>query len=115
VRDRRGSDKSSPGLSALDAPAQIAAWAIVFGYAQQLFTGDVDQQAQLVLDKAGGHDPAATLRARPEVPAGTRAASRRKRVSRVQQPVGLRLGVGQPGCSHSRTPRRAAFRSKPYS
>ena len=39
-----------PGLSALDTPAQILAWAIVFGYAQQLFTRLVDQQAHSVLD-----------------------------------------------------------------
>ena len=39
-----------PGLSALDSPAQILAWAIVFGYAQQLFTRLVDQQAHSVLD-----------------------------------------------------------------
>jgi hypothetical protein len=38
-----------PGLSALDTSAQIAAWAIVFGYAQQLFTRFVDQQADTVL------------------------------------------------------------------
>ena len=42
-----------PGLSALDSPAQIIAWAIVFGYAQQLFTRFVDQRAQSVLDNAG--------------------------------------------------------------
>jgi hypothetical protein len=33
-----------PGLSALDSPAQIVSWAIVFGYAQQLFTRFIDQQ-----------------------------------------------------------------------
>ncbi len=43
-----------PGLSALDFPAQILAWAIVLGYAQQLFTRLVDQQGQQVLDAAGG-------------------------------------------------------------
>lgn len=42
-----------PGLSALDSPAQIIAWAIVFGYAQQLFTGLVDRQAQGVLADVG--------------------------------------------------------------
>jgi hypothetical protein len=35
-----------PGLSDLDTSAQIVAWAIVLGYAQQLFTRAVDQQAQ---------------------------------------------------------------------
>lgn len=43
-----------PGLSALDFPAQIIAWAVVFGYAQQLFTRLVDQQAQDVLGDVGG-------------------------------------------------------------
>jgi hypothetical protein len=50
-----------PGLSALDTSAQILAWALVFGYAQQLFTRLVDQQAHTVLGSVrGGGD-----RARP--------------------------------------------------
>ena len=43
-----------PGLSALDSSAQVLAWGIVFGYAQQLFTGLVDTQAQAVLDDVAG-------------------------------------------------------------
>jgi hypothetical protein len=43
-----------PGLSALDFPAQILGWAIVFGYAQQLFTGVVDNQASRVLQDVRG-------------------------------------------------------------
>jgi hypothetical protein len=43
-----------PGLTALDTPAQILAWAVVFGYAQQLFTRLVDRRAQSVLDDVGG-------------------------------------------------------------
>ena len=43
-----------PGLTALDTPAQIVAWAVVFGASQQLFTRLVDDQAQTVLDKVGG-------------------------------------------------------------
>ena len=39
-----------PGLSALDTSAQILAWALIFGYAQQLFTRLVDQQGQSVLN-----------------------------------------------------------------
>jgi hypothetical protein len=39
-----------PGLSALDTSAQILAWALIFGYAQQLFTRLVDQQAHSVLN-----------------------------------------------------------------
>jgi hypothetical protein len=45
-----------PGLSALDTSAQIFAWALVFGYAQQLFTRLVDQQGQTVLDNVRGAD-----------------------------------------------------------
>jgi hypothetical protein len=45
-----------PGLSALDTSAQIIAWALVFGYAQQLFTRMVDRQGQTVLDSVRGAD-----------------------------------------------------------
>ena len=41
-----------PGLTALDFPAQIIAWAVIFGYAQQLFTRLVDARAQDVLEGA---------------------------------------------------------------
>jgi len=43
-----------PGLSALDTSAQIVAWAVVFGYAQQLLTRLVDERGQAVLDAVGG-------------------------------------------------------------
>ncbi|MDA0163268.1 hypothetical protein OM076_23540 [Solirubrobacter ginsenosidimutans] len=43
-----------PGLSALDSSAQIIAWAIVFGAAQQLVTGLIDQRAHGVLNDVGG-------------------------------------------------------------
>lgn len=43
-----------PGLTALDSSAQIIAWAVIFGYAQQLFTKLVDHQAQTVLNSVGG-------------------------------------------------------------
>jgi hypothetical protein len=59
-----------PGLSALDSPAQIMAWAILFGYSQQLFTRFVDQRGQSVLDSAGN----GTSRA-PSVPATATAAA----------------------------------------
>jgi hypothetical protein len=39
-----------PGLTALDTSAQVLAWALIFGYAQQLFTRLVDQQGQSVLE-----------------------------------------------------------------
>jgi hypothetical protein len=47
-----------PGLSALDSPGQIIAWAILLGYSQQLFTRFVDRHAQTVLDRLGTRDPA---------------------------------------------------------
>jgi hypothetical protein len=40
----------------LDTSAQILAWALVFGYAQQLFTRLVDQQGQTILDNVRGAD-----------------------------------------------------------
>ncbi|MGW3422612.1 hypothetical protein [Streptomyces phaeochromogenes] len=43
-----------PGLSALDSSAQIVGWAIIFGYAQQIFTRLVDRQGQAILDAVGG-------------------------------------------------------------
>jgi hypothetical protein len=45
-----------PGLSALDTSAQILAWALVFGYAQQLLTRFIDQQGQTILDSVRGAD-----------------------------------------------------------
>jgi hypothetical protein len=42
-----------PGLTALDTPAQILSWALIFGIAQQLVTRLVDQQAQGILDDVG--------------------------------------------------------------
>ena len=49
-----------PGLNALDTTAQILAWALVFGFAQELFTHFVDQQGQIVLNSVRAADkPAA--------------------------------------------------------
>jgi hypothetical protein len=47
-----------PGLTALDSSAQIIAWAVLFGYAQQLLTRFVDDRAQGVLADVGPGDPA---------------------------------------------------------
>jgi hypothetical protein len=46
-----------PGLSDLDSPAQILAWAIIFGYAQEVFTRLVDTQAHTILDDVGTATP----------------------------------------------------------
>ena len=51
-----------PGLSALDSTAQIIAWAIVFGYSQQLFTKWVDNQGQALLDAVRGPQSPGTPR-----------------------------------------------------
>jgi hypothetical protein len=45
-----------PGLSDLDSQSQILAYALLFGYAQQLFTGYIDRQAQGLLDVAPGKE-----------------------------------------------------------
>jgi hypothetical protein len=54
-----------PGLSALDRPDQILAWAVIFGYAQQLFTRLVDRQGQVVLDSVRGADKAPPAAGQP--------------------------------------------------
>lgn len=43
-----------PGLSNLDTTAQIIAWAVVFGAAQQLVTGFIDRKASDVLSQVAG-------------------------------------------------------------
>ena len=47
-----------PGLSALDSPAQILGWAVVFGIAQQLVTRFADVQASTMLESVGGRGAA---------------------------------------------------------
>jgi hypothetical protein len=48
-----------PGIRTLLTSAEIIAWALLFGYAQQLFTGVVDRQARSVLEESGSspHSP----------------------------------------------------------
>ncbi|MFJ8675634.1 hypothetical protein [Streptomyces sp. NPDC093589] len=59
-----------PGLQSLDSSAQIIAWAVIFGYAQQLFTRFVDNQAQTVLNSVGGPNAIPSKQSRdPQVPA----------------------------------------------
>jgi len=58
-----------PGLSALDSPAQIIAWAVVFGYAQQLFTRLVDERGQAILNSVGGTEHGALMDQRMTKPA----------------------------------------------
>lgn len=47
-----------PGLSALDSSSQILAWALVFGFSQQLLTRLVDQRANTLLENVGGRGAA---------------------------------------------------------
>jgi hypothetical protein len=47
-----------PALPYRDTSAQILAWALVVGYAQQLFTRLVDQQAHTVLNTVRERKPA---------------------------------------------------------
>ncbi|GAA3686777.1 hypothetical protein GCM10023081_25090 [Arthrobacter ginkgonis] len=54
-----------PGLSNLDSSAQILAWAVVFGAAQQLVTGLIDRQAATVISQIGGKANQVTAAARP--------------------------------------------------
>jgi hypothetical protein len=42
-----------PGLSALDSSGQILAWAVIFGYSQEVFTRFVDQRGHDVLNQVG--------------------------------------------------------------
>jgi hypothetical protein len=43
-----------PGLSALDTPAQVLGWALIFGIAQQLVTRLADNRADALLEDVGG-------------------------------------------------------------
>ena len=45
-----------PGLSELASQGQILAYALVFGYAQQLLSGMLDRRAQTLLDSAPGKE-----------------------------------------------------------
>ena len=47
-----------PGLSALDSQQQILAYALVLGYAQQVFTDSLDRKAQTLLDGLPAKDAA---------------------------------------------------------
>lgn len=58
-----------PGLSGLDSPQQIVAYALVLGYAQQIVTRLVDRQANNVLDRVPSAEPAARDQTEPPPPA----------------------------------------------
>ena len=52
-----------PGLTALDTQPQILAYALLFGYAQQLLTGLIDKRAMDLVNSVPRKDPA---QARPD-------------------------------------------------
>jgi hypothetical protein len=57
-----------PGLSSLDSQEQILAYALVFGFAQQLLTRLLDQRAQVLLDGLPSKDTATDLPPAPPHP-----------------------------------------------
>lgn len=59
-----------PGLTALDSSAQIIAWAIVFGYSQQVFTQFVDRQGKALLEGVRGPGAPPRNPGPPQAPAG---------------------------------------------
>jgi hypothetical protein len=72
-----------PGLSELDSQGQILAYALVFGYAQQLLTGLLDRRAESLLATAPGKEKAVE---RPIRPTGAAEAARPKRRRRSRKP-----------------------------
>jgi hypothetical protein len=59
-----------PGFTGLDSAAQIIGWAIIFGYAQELFTQLVDRQAAAVLSASPASGPATLPRPQERPTAG---------------------------------------------
>lgn len=54
-----------PGLSELDSQRQILAYALLFGYAQQLATQFIDKQAQSLINAVPGKEPDSTQQSQP--------------------------------------------------
>lgn len=46
-----------PGIEGLDTRSEIIAWALVFGFSQQLFTGVIDRRTQSVLEQTAAPSP----------------------------------------------------------
>jgi hypothetical protein len=57
-----------PGLSELDSQGQILAYALVFGYAQQLLSGLLDRRAQTLMDSAPGKEKEVAFTPQPGRP-----------------------------------------------
>jgi hypothetical protein len=72
-----------PGLSELDSQGQILAYALVFGYAQQLLSGLLDRKAQTLLDSAPGKEKDVQYTSNLVTPPSPRTAPRRGRAERM--------------------------------
>ena len=52
-----------PGIATFTSSAEIIAWALIFGYSQQIFTGVIDRQARTVVEQSyASRKPAANFR-----------------------------------------------------
>jgi hypothetical protein len=72
-----------PGLSELDSQRQILAYALLFGYAQQLATQFIDKQAQSLMNAVPSKDPDGT---QPSPPAPTRGSTTSSPPTPPEQP-----------------------------
>jgi hypothetical protein len=73
-----------PGLTALDSQEQILAWALLLGFAQQLFTGVLDQRAQDLLGEIPSKDALLERHAPGDWPADGRGDRRELGDSQAQ-------------------------------
>jgi hypothetical protein len=91
-----------PGLSALDSQEQILAYALVFGYAQQLLTGLIDRKALDVMSLVPSKDRQQNRPesfAAPELPSGQQPGQQGSgQQGSGQQPTGEQ-GSGRQGPS----------------
>jgi hypothetical protein len=82
-----------PGLSVLDSQEQILAYALVFGFAQQVFTRLLDKQAQTLLEEMP-QGAAAKPPPRPTAGAGAPAAPGAKHQGAATDQAGGPLTIG---------------------
>ena len=94
----------APGFSNLDSQRQILAYALIFGYAQQLATRLVDDRAQSVLDRVPSKDPQGKqpdpMPPAPAEPAGPAPSTNGHPVVTIPRPARLagRAGGAEYGC-----------------
>ena len=99
-----------PGLSNLDSQRQILAYALVFGYAQQLITRLADAQAQTIMNRLPSKDPESTQPAvatsiHPDGPTdGQRANGTPAEARTIRTPVDSISSAATNGDAPARTP-----------